>query len=1047
MKKGLKIALISIVSIIVIVVVGVQPMLNSSIATSIINKTTAKLFDGATLEFSDHKISLWKQFPVISVSIDSTTIIYFSEDKIDTLASLDHIEASVDAWKLLFKDSLVIKSAYADGFTLDAINYGKNTVNWDIFAQSEKKDSSNASFPTIVYDRLLIKNSLLSFNSLPDTLQARLQLDSIRSVGAFRIAGDTINITHLDIALRSYLQANIADNIHTDLRLDLDADARGIYSPSSFPDINACLRIPSADASYKPLNLDLKLLADIDGKLSKGDLLDADIHEFKASIPGLDLELDGDAQDLLGRDPRYNIQAQGLAQLDKLLALAPNALGISKAEGQLNLQLNASTRQSQLEAYRFDEANITGHINSSRIALAMPADSLDITLTQPEIELTSSRNGMQMSIASDSVYLNMGHNLSARIRDLETAGQLSKWESNGQQLSKLQIATEGESIFARMGKHRVGVRGTHLALAAQKRERIIRPERQAKLDSLRALFPEASSREIAAMMRPQREQRDSIELPNFLKERAFAKADLKFAIDSSLTAMLRRWQPSGHVKIDSGFFASPIIPLRTRLNALHADFNEESIVIDTISANIGTSNLNLKGNASGLRNALRNRGVLEANLIADSRRLNINELISALSIGEQTAQEIKVSDNYDESFVVDSLENTSVEVEDIPLIVVPANLRLAVDIKADKIDYSDLDISDVETSVRMRERVLQLTHTKINTNLGKIGLDAFYSTVNKEDIKAGFNLALEDMPVHDVISIVPSVDNMMPALKSFYGDLSCDISLTSQLDTNMNFIIPSLDGLVRIRGENLEVKDAGDLKKITRLLLFKNKNIGHIDNLKVDAMIHNSVVEVFPFELGVDRYKFALRGTQNFDKTMHYHVSVLQSPFLIRFGINIFGNLDDWRFSLGRAKYKEGEIFPHTKQVDTVQVNLISSIRNIYNKGVDNVMKHNETQMTNIDIDDESHQSSLLSGEEFLEIDDVLLQQEILEQEELLMQEVDAALEASLLDTGKLMNMYQESIFDEKIARKMERLQKQRERKAKCAEKKAERKAKRLANK
>ena len=102
-------------------------------------------------------------------------------------------------------------------------------------------------------------------------------------------------------------------------------------------------------------------------------------------------------------------------------------------------------------------------------------------------------------------------------------------------------------------------------------------------------------------------------------------------------------------------------------------------------------------------------------------------------------------------------------------------------------------------------------------------------------------------------------------------------------------------------------------------------------------------------------------------------------------------------------------------------------------------MRHNENSMREFDLD-KTQETNLLSGAEFMEIDDVILQQEILEQEELLMREVEAALQSSLLDTGKLMNMYQDSIFDEKIARKMEKLEKQRERKARRAEKRLKRK-------
>ena len=228
MRKGLKIARTSLLTIIVTVVVGVQFVLNSSIATSFINKTTAKFLDGTELNFARHNVSIWRHFPKIKVSIDSISI--------NELAPLDHIEATADPWKFLFRDSLVIDSLNARGLRLNAINYGRDSVNWDIFASSSKKDTSTAAIPAIVLKQLLIEDAALSFNSLPDTLQAQLQLDTLRSAAELRIAGDSINISKLDLILRSKLAASISDDIAADLKLDLDAEASGVYSPDSFPE-------------------------------------------------------------------------------------------------------------------------------------------------------------------------------------------------------------------------------------------------------------------------------------------------------------------------------------------------------------------------------------------------------------------------------------------------------------------------------------------------------------------------------------------------------------------------------------------------------------------------------------------------------------------------------------------------------------------------------------------------------------------------------------------------------------------------------------------
>ena len=273
----------------------------------------------------------------------------------------------------------------------------------------------------------------------------------------------------------------------------------------------------------------------------------------------------------------------------------------------------------------------------------------------------------------------------------------------------------------------------------------------------------------------------------------------------------------------------------------------------------------------------------------------------------------------------------------------------------------------------------------------------------------------------------------MPALKSFEGLLGCDISATTQLDTNMNVLLPTLDGVVRISGENLEVKDAGDLRRITRLLLFKNKNIGHIDNLYVDAVVHDSKIEVFPFELGVDRYKLALRGMQGLDNSMYYHVSILKSPFLLRFGINLFGTLDNWRFSLGLPKYRDGNVPAFTRELESVQLNILNSIRNVYSSSVENVMRYNSSNIASLESARGEKDRTSLTDNEILSSDAeeqfaaITVDNEIMEQEEDLIAEVDAVLEDTFIDAGKLLAEYEEATYEKGIKNRIERLKKQSE--------------------
>jgi hypothetical protein len=297
-----------------------------------------------------------------------------------------------------------------------------------------------------------------------------------------------------------------------------------------------------------------------------------------------------------------------------------------------------------------------------------------------------------------------------------------------------------------------------------------------------------------------------------------------------------------------------------------------------------------------------------------------------------------------EFFKMVTTDTTSVS-EEIQLIVVPANLTAGINVNASDIIYSDLDISSLTAEMVMKERCVQITNTAAKTNMGEMSFDAFYSTTTKKDLKAGFSLGLKDITAEKVIALMPSADTLMPLLKSFKGLLNCQMACTAQIDTNMNIITPSINGVMRIEGDDLSISDNELFRTLARKLLFKNKKEGKIDHMTVEGLIKDNVVEVFPFVLKVDRYTLAMSGLQNLDMSFKFHVSVLKSPFLIRLGIDLYGpDFDNFKFRIGKAKYKTTKIPVFTAVIDDARINLLSSIKGIFEKGVEAAISENEKQ-------------------------------------------------------------------------------------------------------
>ena len=102
--------------------------------------------------------------------------------------------------------------------------------------------------------------------------------------------------------------------------------------------------------------------------------------------------------------------------------------------------------------------------------------------------------------------------------------------------------------------------------------------------------------------------------------------------------------------------------------------------------------------------------------------------------------------------------------------------------------------------------------------------------------------------------------------------------------------------------------------------MFKNKKTGSVADMSVSGLISNNRLEIFPFVLKIDRYTLAMSGLQNFDQSFKYHVSVLKSPVPFRFGINIFGNFDKWKFRIGKAQYKSTNVPVFTARAHAMQI-------------------------------------------------------------------------------------------------------------------------------
>ena len=786
--------------------------------------------------------------------------------------------------------------------------------------------------------------------------------------------------------------------VRTDAVLDLEAHCDGTLAQGRLPRIDAHLQVPDSYLDYEGLGRSGRVSLDVDAATDEDLKLDLDLNRVLVDIVGAHLDVQGTAADVTGEDPFFALNGKVRARVDSLTRAFTRERGIT-GTGTINASINGQARLSQLTLARIGQADIKGNATIRNLSvldtkdrlkafveradviletkgnkidrnlrqgarvLALDAtlDTLDATykgttyLRGKDIKVLAQnsaailRGGKELTplmgiLQASRLYFKDDEGLSAGLRDNTETFRITP-TTRDFKTPRLSLASQSAGVRVRSGSTGALLRNLKFDITANKHLGATgnRDRRERLMDSLARVYPGVPRDSLLIKFRDSRPRR---QLPSWLQERDFRKNDIRISLSGAMQQYYRNWDFDGNLSLESGRVLTPSIPLRTRVSDVRGNVSNDRLDLQNITITAGASDVTARATLSNLRRSLFGPGTLVLEGLVQSNFLDANELMRAYAYYRTYKPQQSMEQASDDA-IEEAME--SVELPDSTgsrLIVVPANLDAKVTLEASGIRYDSLEVTWAAADIAMKQRTLQITNALAASNMGDIYFEGFYSTRTKKDIKAGFDLSLVDITAEKVITLFPAVDTLMPMLKAFAGDLDCELAATSEVDTCMNLILPSIDGVMKISGKDLSISnESKEFQKIAKMMFFRNKKGAFVDKMAVTGMVRDNVLEVFPFVLNVDRYTLAASGLQHLDESFSYHLSVIKSPLLVKFGVNIWGDdFDHIKYGLGRAKYRSVNVPVFTKQLDTVQYSLLASIHNIFELGVERAIAENNAQ-------------------------------------------------------------------------------------------------------
>ena len=739
-----------------------------------------------------------------------------------------------------------------------------------------------------------------------------------------------------------------AKDFSTDASVTLTASFDGRLGPDGrIPAFSAALTVPPAKLSHKaaraPLELSLSVSAEGDGD----GHVDIDIRELHAAGEWVNMDVAMTASDVLGKDPLFDMSGNLAVNLDSLRFLYADSIDI---------WLGATGN-------RFDRSMAEGE---RIIALAASVDSVDMNykdgvyLRGRKLSLMAHNSAAIVDRNDSSAFYPFGGRFEAGFLQLRGADTTSinvmntaniftiSPKKGNSDVPVLTLTSDTKGMFVRGPVNRLAARNFSVAMTAAMNSIERRQKMREFRDSLGRAYPDVPRDSLFAHVFGRNFQKRP--MPSWMTEDDFRKNDMDFRLDSSIARYYTQWDIDGKVSLDRLSLISPMFPLRNSVRNLNCNFSNDEIVLKSLTLSSGRSRMDISGDLSHLRRALLHNGPIGLDLNMDAGNLDFNEMFAALAAGDKFREVAAANtdfskiedDDYEDMVVMDVPDSSALTAE--TLIVIPANIEASVSLQADSVKFAKLTMTSLTSDLAVRERCVQFTNTSAMSDMGNLFFEGFYSTRTKKDIGTGFNLNLNNVTAEKVIEMVPQVDSLFPVLKSFKGNLNCEMAATAKLDTSMNIIMPSIDGVIRISGKNLQLQNDAAIKKITKLLRFKDKETSRIDRMSVEGLISDNRLEIFPFVLSIDRYTLAMSGVQNLDSSFKYHISVIESPLLFRMGVDLSGTFDDFKFKIGKAKFKSTDVPVFSTVVDKAKLNLAQSIHDIFIKGAEAAIRENENQ-------------------------------------------------------------------------------------------------------
>ena len=666
-------------------------------------------------------------------------------------------------------------------------------------------------------------------------------------------------------------------DIDVDGVVQLEATAKGVYSDTSMPLIDAHLILEDGKGAYKPLPYtlrDLALDANAALNLNKGGKSHVTINKLAAKTKDSKVSATGKVNDLMG-DMLLDIQLKLDANLPDFAYFMPDSMRVT---GSTKGTASAKIRLSDLTNMRLHKGRIAADLDLKDLRYEQDSMLAVLPKTHVKVQIPNDKpsrksvSWARVGLETDKIDFIMGDDthamIDAPVIRAEVANVMDKKQEYFAALSFDALDAKYDTIFA-------DLKASELEAFVDGGQKV---SAKLKTAALNAKMGEELKAKTGALA---------------------LEAAARYNKDGE-NALLK-WNPRLKINLKNGELNMPArLPEPVVIPSIEFKYSNREMTIDNSRIELGKSDLELKGNVRHIGKWFRHEDVLQGELEVVSNHCDANQLLAWFSADEGSEEEPS------EESKAESQEPKS---ESDPFLV-PKDVDLQLHTHMREVDIFNQNAKDLKGGIYVKDGTVILDEVGFVCRAAKLQLTAIYKTPRRNHLYLGFDYHMIDIDIDELLSMIPNLEEMVPMLSSFKGAARFHLAAETYLNSQYQPKMSTLRGAASLTGKDLVVLDGKTFDQIAKLLMFKKKTENKIDSINAEITVYKNEIDVYPLCVQMDNYMVALGGRHNTNMTFDYDINVLSPIYL---GVNVSGNIDDLKIKLAKCKFAQ-DFKPHWYQ-------------------------------------------------------------------------------------------------------------------------------------